>query len=158
MVFSYGSPSRLIHPCYEIYLTFHCKFSISSILAFYWLPAPCLDAPYLLCANLSKRVVYIHDLHLPIGQPLGLLLYSVLPRAVVLDELLSACLIRIHSWNPHQLKRQTHPYPHSTALHWQKGELNQVMLFGPHLFVPSPALDSVSCIEAPVDFSPSSPR
>lgn len=44
------------------------------------------------------------------------------------------------------------------ALHWQKGELNQVILFVPRHFVPFPALGSVSCIEAPVDLSPSSPR
>lgn len=87
-------------------------FCLGLLLAPYPLP---LDALHLLCAKLSKRGIYIHDLHLPVGQPLGSLLYSVLPRAVVLDELLFACLIRIHSWNPHQLKRQTHPYTNSAG-------------------------------------------
>lgn len=96
-------------------------------------------------AKHSERVVSIQDLHIPVGQPLDR--FSTLPpRAVVLDKPLSACLLRIRSWNPLRLKRQTPPphragerSPHSSislsglsvacenvdfllaALHWQKG-------------------------------------
>lgn len=97
---------------YTLYSIANLAYLLSWPSVGYSLP---LNTLHLLCAKLSKRVIYIHDLHLPVGQPLGSLLDSVLPRAVVLDKLLFACPIRIHSWNPHQLKRQTHPYTNSAG-------------------------------------------
>lgn len=67
-------------------------------------------------------------------------------HAVVPDQLLSACPIRIRSWDLYQPTRGKLGLSMAcentdfllAALHWQKGELNPVIVFGPHVLVPYP--------------------
>lgn len=120
MVFSYGNPRRLIHPCYEKHTPFKYTLLCIANLA-YLLSWPSLGSLPLasghpassLCQAFQKSSLYSRSPppHWSAHRIASLLCPSTCSgsgRAAV-------CLIRIHSWNPHQLKRQSRPYPHSTG-------------------------------------------